>query len=463
MADILKITSPIPVKDHLRNLPKKQSPDEIFDITNPNQISKTDQKGITDQKSSSLQNTLLTMNKEMMEPFLKRTDAQANSMRKLVLIAKLFEVSPGVITEDFLDRLFVRPNELFSELLKRDDQATIFKGEIFYSLRMLANYKDQPELKDAIVAILKHFECYVKQDDILKAIMSLSERLPSQLTKTDSQILQQQFNRLGNLIQLKEEGQQEIQSFLKNVYIPLLGEFVKKYQQNSEIRDNVMAVIHQIVRFDKGDVQKLVAAVYDLDKALKPLINLTDDDVVEMLRMILDKNMKDPKEGRKVDIAELLSKALDKSEPVKLNKAAQNLMQFILQSESPISPIMHFMIPIKFLDETTYGEFFVDKRCDHRKGDATQAKNIFFTIQSDVYGTFEIDMLARDNRIDLDIKCPEPLLKIIKDTKTQFKGIVEEQGYYLMDYQVGIFVESQSILQRFPKIALGEVGIDVKI
>jgi hypothetical protein len=135
----------------------------------------------------------------------------------------------------------------------------------------------------------------------------------------------------------------------------------------------------------------------------------------------------------------------------------------MVQSESPMIPMMHFTIPFRYLDENTYGEFFVDKDCKERKGDAKSAKNIFFTIQSDKYGNFEVDLLIRDKRIDLDIRCPDLLLSSLRETRGRWKEIIEEQGFRLGNYEVGVYQGSRTIMQRFPKLALRKVGIDVKV
>ena len=142
---------------------------------------------------------------------------------------------------------------------------------------------------------------------------------------------------------------------------------------------------------------------------------------------------------------------------------AQNLLLSMIQSESPVLTLMHFMLPIQFMGENTYGEFFVDKDCKERKGDAKEAKNIYFIIQSDKYGSFEVDLLARDQLIDLDIRCPEKLINAVKETKVRLQDIIEEQGYRLSAYQVGKCDGSSTILQRFPKLGLRKVGIDVKV
>ena len=135
----------------------------------------------------------------------------------------------------------------------------------------------------------------------------------------------------------------------------------------------------------------------------------------------------------------------------------------MVQSESPMLPLLHFMIPLRFLREDTYGEFFIDKECKEKKGEAGQATNIFFTIQSDLYGTFEVDLLAKDRNIELDIKCPKELIASVRETRQRFRDTIEGAGYRLAGYQVGEYTESKTILKRFPELMKRKAGIDVKI
>jgi hypothetical protein len=202
VVDILKITSPISIKNKVQNLPSKLPTDAVFDIANPNQIFNELPKtpGVDEERAK--QSLLKNLNKEIFEPLLNSTRAQADGVRKLVLMAKLFETSSGILSESFLDRVFVRPQEMLGELMSQDKGATIFKGEFFDSLRMLAKLEGQPKLKEAIVSILKHFECYVHQDNSLNAIVKQGQDLAKMLPKAESQQLQQQIETLDAMIRL---------------------------------------------------------------------------------------------------------------------------------------------------------------------------------------------------------------------------------------------------------------------
>ena len=486
MVDILKITSPVSIKNKVQNLPSKLPTDAVFDINNPNQILNEIPKTKGADEEASKESLLKNLNKEIFEPLMNSTKAQSDGVRKLVLMARLFETSSGILSETFFDRFFVRPQEMLEELLTQEKGATIFRGEFFDSLRMLAKLEGQPKLKEAIVSILKHFECYVHQENSLKAIVKQGQDLTKMISKAEAPILQQQMETLENMVKLNAmtkqgaaESKDEIKAYLKNEIIPQLGKIAKRHQGSEKIYNQEMTIVHNIVRYDKAAPQRLEEAVFQLGDELKPLTKLTEEDIIEMKKLVfehakmekelgekptIDKNMdKFGSELQDKDMASLLSKALDKEGPTKITSIAQNLLFNMLQNESPILSLMHFVIPFRYMDENTYGEFFVDKDCKERKGDAKEAKNIFFTIQSDKYGTFEVDLLARDKKIDLDIRCPDNLLNLVRETKSKLKDIIEDQGFRLANYQVGIYQESQTILHRYPKLAMRKVGIDVKV
>jgi hypothetical protein len=167
--------------------------------------------------------------------------------------------------------------------------------------------------------------------------------------------------------------------------------------------------------------------------------------------------------NEKAEIAQLLEAALDAATASKLQLTAQTLLETLVRNESPIFPLMHFLIPFRFLDNDTYGEFFIDKDPSDRSAEAEGGTDIFFTIQSDRYGSFEVFMKVRSDIIEMDIKSPAPLVEVLQTNQEKIKSIIEEQGFRLSTYSVDEFKESQSILKRFPKLALRKVGLDVRI
>lgn len=580
--DSIKITS-TPASPKISDIPSKHRPsDSIFDINNLDNAIKIDPTTESPQKENFRETLFQNLQKDILKPLMNSTTAQADALRKLVLISELFESSAGAIPKEILEGIFINSQDLLSELLMRDKTETIFKGSFFDSLRGLAKLEGYPQLKDAIVSILRHYDALVNQNQTLKGVVIETSRLLMSLPSKERALLEQQLAKLEavlirssqdeaglesllglksakatngpvspelqNLINLKaaqngkldKSGQvetglhsqstlnsstdtsgqtsselqslinlkttqsgnpddnltqrlatienllngknlnyKEIQQLLKNETIPVLRQILQSQTYSDKTYQSVATIIDHIVRYDKANPEQLEAAVMRFSQALKPLTNLTDSDIVDMKNQLflhakeaeiladrLSNASKTPGEGEKVALAHLLEQALDENNSSKIINSAQTLLETMVRNESPIFTLMHFLIPLRFLDENSYGEFFVDKdplTKKGEKGDAENATDIFFTIQSDRYGNFEVELLARDKNITLNIKSPAPLVDLLKSTRDQLKTIVEEQGYALAGYGIGEYSESQTILQRFPKLAFRKVGLDVSI
>ncbi|AFA49227.1 hypothetical protein [Acetobacterium woodii] len=536
--DSIKITSTVSTPK-VNDIPSKHTPgDSIFDINNLDEAVKITPVSENYQKESFRETLFQNLQKEILKPLMNSTTAEADALRKLVLISELFESSANALPKELLDGLFINSQDLLSELMLRDKTDSIFKGTFFDSLRALAKLDGYPQLKESIVSILRHYDAYVNRNNTLNGIFLEASRLLMTLPSKERAVLDQQLanleavlskstpeesdldkllnqnnaankkgqtsQELQNLINLKaaQNGKlsstseqrlsriealltaknlnyQEIQQLLKNETIPALRQILQSQAYSEKTYQSVATIIDHIVRYDKGNPEQLEAAVLRFSQALKPLSSLTDNEIVDMKNQLflhakeaeilsdrLESSPKNASDIDKVSLSQLLEKALDDNNSNKIINSAQSLLQTMVRNESPIFTLMHFLIPLRFLDENSYGEFFVDKDPTAKKGEkgsSEEATDIFFTIQSDRYGNFEVELLARDKKITLNIKSPAPLVDILKSTKEQLKTIVEEQGYSLAGYGVGEYLESQTILQRFPKLAFRKVGLDVSI
>jgi hypothetical protein len=324
-----------------------------------------------------------------------------------------------------------------------------------------------------------------------------------------------------------------------------------RFVNGEKLQSNLMALIHQVVRFDKSDIRLLENAMTKLGDELKSFGKLTDEDVVDMRRMLFAhlRDAKDegtraaanrgdaaanaakdagkdagpraagrdaataqtqaqatelargagaPEEGRRAflspeqlraylagvleddagdasesdkalagkatkDIADILRHSMELSVSAKANTAAQSMLTQLIENESPVFALLHFLFPLKYHGEDVYAEVYVDKDCEEKKRDAQDARNIFFIIQSEKFGNFEVDLLARDRSIDLDIKCPTLLMDDVRDIRGNLRLMIEELGYRLTAYTVDEYRGDKSIMQRFPKLAMRKAGIDVRI
>jgi hypothetical protein len=143
------------------------------------------------------------------------------------------------------------------------------------------------------------------------------------------------------------------------------------------------------------------------------------------------------------------------------------MLSQIIQNESPVFALLHFMFPVKFRGEDVYSEFYVDKDAGGRGGSGDGSdegeQSVFFVIRSEKFGNFEVGLIAKGRSLDLDVKCPENLENDVKDIKGSLKKMAEELGYSLSAYNVGAWREGRSVLQQFPQLAARKAGIDVRV
>ncbi|MDR2132040.1 MAG: hypothetical protein LBP30_01700 [Clostridiales Family XIII bacterium] len=533
MVDILKITSAIPAANRVDNLQKQLPGDAVFDINNLEETPKyrvTEREHGEDPREALLRN----LNKEFFAPLKSDVSAQAEALKKLILFLRFFDNPALAAKLGDLEGLFVDSKDLLDALMRGDRDATVFRGELFDALRVLAKAEGFPKLREAIVNLLRAFDSQVNRENSLKAILSLGARFASLLREEDAARVTELLNRLETLANRPERTpdlQKELGALIKSELLPLLRAMAGKYQftNGERLQSNLMELIHRVVRFDKSDIRLLENAMAKLGDELKSFGKLTDDDVVDMRRMLFAhlREAKDPgartageagaraaagrgegaadagkaaflgraapeegrrellspdrlraylagaadgeeapkpEDGRPVkDIADALKRAMEMSASTKANTAAQNMLTQLIDNESPVFALMHLLFPIKYRGEEVYAEVYVDKDCEEKKKDASDAQNIFFVIRSEKFGNFEVDLLARDRMIELNIKCPSLLTEDVRDIKGDLRLMIENLGYRLTAYTVDDYREDKSVLQRFPKLAMRKAGIDVRI
>lgn len=363
-----------------------------------------------------------------------------------------------------------------------------------------------PQLQNGIVSVLRHFDCYTNQDSSLEAIKGQLETLSGKVFSTDRPTIEGFAQKLQSLMQevktvsdgktnpytqiqselsgkdvlsMDSAAVEKTQSFLMDEVMPELSKLVSKYNQAGAVREPVMSIVHYVARYDRADAGKLTGAIDGMLDALRSIPNLTETDVEELKTLLLDAardiRVQQKTEGMEKsflgqfgassddgDMLSFISDALDKDSPARVQKLAMNLLTTMVDNESPTMPLEHFMIPIDYNGSETYLEMYVDKECEDRKGKADSAVNIFFTIESDDYGTFEVDLLERDGMIDLDIKAPKELQKEVRGAKAGIRESIEEAGFKLALYRVAPYGKSTPAAEHFKELKAKQSGLDIK-
>jgi hypothetical protein len=262
--------------------------------------------------------------------------------------------------------------------------------------------------------------------------------------------------------------QKDAVAVLKNNLLPLLGEIVVKYYQNEKMRDTVMVVVHNMVRLDQGTPESLEAAVQTLAKELHHLANLPKNFDKQLLELVKQNAI-----DAKTTPNEVIAKITDVVEQALLQpganpavlRQAENMLISMIQNQSSLMDILHFVIPFETPLGNVFSEFYVDPETDERvKGSAgDKSHKIFISVETEAHGQFELCFLSTGEQVDFSMWCPEGLVESLKGMKRYLANIMQAHGYQMHGFAVDKMRAEHNVAEVFPRLLDKKGGMDVHI
>lgn len=500
MAEITKITTPMLPKENTGNKFKPVT-DQAFELTDPAKVHKPGQEGKINDRQNEAQNLLKdSMGRAAILPLLKNSNELMQVFRRIVMLMEVGVAASDAVsdtqTRELLKVLFASPENLLQALKEQDNSSVLFKGEAFDVLRdILGKFSENPKMRDALAGLLKAFEHNVNSQGSIKTILyncnnildymfskdrdqfsnylqGLAEMLlPQEEPAKDGgqavNLRQSQDEQAVNAQQSQPLSQKEAAQLLKNNLLPLLGEIVVKYHQNERIRDIVMVVVHNIVRVDQGTPEALREAVTKLLNELKQVVNLPEG---------FEKNLLDAIRQSAVDVKATQNSVISKLADIisdtlrspganpAMVRQAETLLISMLQNQSSMMNVLHFILPVDIGGDQVFTELYVDPDSDEKAGRGQgKSRKLFVSVESEAYGSFELSFLETDGRVDFSMWCPGALVKSFGPLKRYIGDIMQLHGYTMNSYRVEEMREPHSVAEVFPKLLEKKVGIDVRI
>ena len=527
-SDITKITTPMLPKENIGNK-YKPTTDQAFELTDPSKVHKTREEGRIDDKQRQSQMNL-NMGRAMMEPLFKDTIELMRVLQKMVSMVQtgvsVSEALNGDEIHQTLDDLFAPSGELSRLVQEQSEAAVLFKGEAFDALRdIIGKFPENPKLRESVAYILKTFEQGINAEKSIKTILSNcynlldymytkdreqfnsylgglakmllpdpgsnvgkseGENLEAALPPvTQEEALKEAMQRMtrheGESSVIKEPGegavggpaylsdQREAARLLKNNLLPLLGEIVNKYHQNSNIRDIVMVVVHNIVRVDQGTPEMLEKAVADLVRDLRQVANMPKDfeqnllDTLMRARESVDKIPNSTIEKMINIISDTLRS--QESTPAEIRQA-ELLLLSMLQNQNSLMNVLHFVLPMAEPDGShVMAEIYVDPDNEEksRKNSEERSVKLFLCFDSERHGSFEMSFLQTGETVNFSLWCPANLVMAIRGQRRSLAEMMAAHGYSMLRFDVEEFREPHSVGEVFPALLRQKVGMDVRI
>ncbi len=507
MAEILKISTPLVEKSPLPGAAvRPQEAGTPFNLSDVSRVIQT-----TDPTEILQQNTGYVPREatpQILADLLKDPAVTVSMMRNIYLLQEVIALLPGTNNaltseiEQMFEALMVSPENIPAELARQEENTTLFKGELFDQLRsLLAENKQNPELATSIGVLLKSLNATISGRDTLDSVANNLQYLLNSLTggglsktdfgKIDFPAMMQQGLDPGQLDSLL--SQSRLTDKL-DILINLLR--TPQAPQNfSTLKDAVLKVLPEVensVLFSPQMEKTLPLTVYNLSRyndnqdflpdALRLLLSNMSGDVPR--QELLDKlegflaQYHSPEGARQARSAEEESQVIDsltkligkqaESEEIRLvsGERLQNIVHSMLSSPSNFTPLLHFILPVEYMDLKAFAEIWIDPNADELydpKRPGTDNSHMLMVFDIEGLGRFEVELYVQGQRIAMNLLCPPPYYDAFAAIGPAIRQAVSATGYKFEAINIDRLDRTHSLMDVFTDLPHKRMGIDVKV
>ncbi|MPM56816.1 hypothetical protein SDC9_103631 [bioreactor metagenome] len=147
----------------------------------------------------------------------------------------------------------------------------------------------------------------------------------------------------------------------------------------------------------------------------------------------------------------------------------KNILTSMLLNESVYMPFVHIMLPMNVDNSMMFSEIWIDpddeKKQGSSQGSSKEERKAKILVKFDIkdVGFFDLIILHQNARVDMQIFCPEKVIKIDKTIKTGLKEILERNGLAVSTISVEKSNSPISISEVFPKIYERKNTVNVRV
>lgn len=511
MADIMKISTPLVEKPPVQATRPAADPSMPFNLTDISRVGRT-----LDPTEILQQNTGFVPREEaprILAQLLQDPAVTASLIKNIYILQDLVSLLPAANTPltDEMEQLFasmlLKPEDLVGELLRQQQDTTLFQGPLFAQLRtLLAAHPDRPQLARDIGELLKALNATLSRQDALTSVADNLSFLADNV-KGSSTLTQ----RLESLIaQLKDPEAASHYAQLKEDVLAMLADIEKSILYSPQMEKTLPLTIYNLSRFNDsadylpealkqllaqldGEPQKLALARNVLEyvnKLLPPEAQLPPEameqsrdvaDLLARLAVLLRENAdvlpaagqgRRPGDGEEDSrVMQTLARIIGKqagSEAFQLvsGDKTDKIIHSLLSSPCNFTPLMHFVIPLEYMDLRAFGEFWIDPNAGDPDAERREAggtgTHMLLVFDMEGFGQFECELFVRNKKIMLNLLCPNQYVDSFRNVPAAVRQAVAGTGYSFETITVDALDHSRSLMEVFTDLPHRRMGVNVK-
>ena len=284
MSDLLRVTTPVAPKDYnLNTSVKPQAPEQVFDLGNVDYINKTNtrdeqlgEQNLKDQAGAGLPQIQTAISKDpALAAALLKGVLGSNTLSALGAAGNAELLNK--VTE-FANEILLAPNELMNDIIRQQDEATMFSGELWGAIKdMVAELAGTPageEVSLAVLDFLKAASSSVARDDIITSISTSLRYLAGEAAQSREIV--------NLLMQTADRLSAENFGEVKNDILALVGYLEKSLLLSDRTQNLLSLITYNLSRFN-GDS-------YALGDSFQAVLNMAPDaETADKLNMLFTK------------------------------------------------------------------------------------------------------------------------------------------------------------------------------
>ncbi|MCM1419593.1 MAG: hypothetical protein NC084_12715 [Bacteroides sp.] len=143
---------------------------------------------------------------------------------------------------------------------------------------------------------------------------------------------------------------------------------------------------------------------------------------------------------------------------------ASNLLQSMINAPGVMTPLSHFILPIRVEDTRAFGELWVDN--DNESSEKSEGGekrfHMFLTFDVDAFGRFEVDVYAGDTSMNVSLLHPPSFGRNIDRMIEKIHRVAAGAGYTINRFETGVLKKPHNLTQIFPKLIERRSGLNVQ-
>ncbi len=507
MADFLKISTPLVDKNPIpAAAAKPQTPGMPFELSDITRVMQPKSQSELLQQNNGL--VPRESSPKILEELLKDPSVTVSMLRNIYLLQEVVRLLPAANTpltnelQVMFEALMIKPSDIQAELMRQEDNTTLFKGELFDQLRtILQEAKGDPYLTTSIGVFLKGLNATLSGRDTLDSVANnlqflLDSLMGSALTKSRmddinfSTLLQggfspEQFTELLGQSRLTDKLDIIIGmlrtpeapahfSMLKQGVLQVLPEVEKSLMFSPQIEKILPLVVYNLSRYNDNESF--------LPNAFQTLLDTMQGNVP---RETLLKHLEDylslyrnPEGARQARAAEANSQVIDtlaqiidkqaESPDVRLvaSEKLESIVHSMLASPSNFTPLLHFILPVTYMDVQAFAEIWIDPNAEGEntaQGEKDIGTHMLMVFDIEGFGRFEAELYVQNKRLALNLLCPPGVQDVFSGIAPALRAAINETDYRFEAIHVDKLDRTHSLMDVFTNLPYKRMGVDVKI